>query len=295
MNLHLLKLFVIAVREQGFTRAADVLQLTQPAVSKGVRELEEQLGTTLLERQGKRFRPTEAGQVLYDYGRALMAIEREASEVLRGFRNLQHGTLVIGASTTVADYWLPAIIGQFLNQHPTIELKLRSANTDTVRNWLVDCSVDVALVEGAIHDPAVESRPWRTEDMVLIAPAQSAQTSKRLNLEDSLWMVREPGSGSREAAEQALRELGIERPNLVELNSNEAILHTVAAGCGVGVVPKIMARDALALKRVRRLHPTGVQLKRTLYRLRLPNRPQSNAALAFEALLGEPSRPQKMS
>ncbi|WP_334118890.1 LysR substrate-binding domain-containing protein [Limnobacter sp.] len=285
MNLHLLRIFVCAVEENSFTKAANQLGISQPAVSKAVRELESQLDTLLLERQGKYFKPNEAGQVLFDYGKSLFAMEREASEVLRAFKNLERGRLIVGASTTVASYWLAPYLKKFSDKHPGVDVQVVGANTESVAQLLLDCKVDVALVEGAVHDERIETRLWRTEEMVAIAPSFENSVRKR-ELEQQMWILREQGSGSRNVAEQLLLNMGIQAQRTLEMNSNEAIIQAVAAGCGVGIVPKITARDQLALRRVRRFALGSGKMERPLFRLRLPHRPLSNAALAFEALLG---------
>jgi DNA-binding transcriptional LysR family regulator len=130
MNLHLLKIYVCAVEENSFTKAAEQLGISQPAVSKAVRELEAQLDTLLLERQGKYFKPNEAGQVLFDYGKSLFAMEREASEVLRAFKHLERGRLIVGASTTVASYWLAPYLKKFSDRYPGIEVQVVGANRE---------------------------------------------------------------------------------------------------------------------------------------------------------------------
>lgn len=285
MNLHLLRIFVCAVEENSFTKAADQLGVSQPAVSKAVRELEAQLDTLLLERQGKYFKPNEAGQVLFDYGKSLFAMEREASEVLRAFKNLERGRLIVGASTTVASYWLAPYLKKFSDKHPGVDVQVVGANTENVAQLLLDCKVDVALVEGEVSDERIETRLWRTEEMVAIAPSFENSARKR-ELEQQVWILREQGSGSRNVAEQWLLNVGIQAQRTLEMNSNEAIIQAVAAGCGVGIVPKITARDQLALRRVKRFALGSGKMERPLFRLRLPHRPLSNAALAFEALLG---------
>jgi LysR family transcriptional regulator, transcriptional activator of the cysJI operon len=287
MNLHLLKIYVCAVEENSFTKAAEQLGISQPAVSKAVRELEAQLDTLLLERQGKYFKPNEAGQVLFDYGKSLFAMEREASEVLRAFKHLERGRLIVGASTTVASYWLAPYLKKFSDKHPGVDVQIVGANTENVAQLLLDCKVDVALVEGEVVDERIETRLWRTEEMVAIAPSFENGARKR-ELEQQLWILREQGSGSRNVAEQLLQNMGIQAQRTLEMNSNEAIIQAVAAGCGVGIVPKITARDQLALRRVKRFALGSGKMERPLFRLRLPHRPLSNAALAFEALLGAP-------
>ncbi|MDX5409360.1 MAG: LysR family transcriptional regulator [Thauera sp.] len=292
MNLNLLRIYVAVVEAQGFSRAAEALDISQPAASKAVKELETQLDTVLLERQGRSFQLSEPGRMLFDYGRSIFALEREADEVIRSFGALDRGQLTIGASTTIATYWLPPYLARFHERYPGISLRLVSANTAHITEQLLECGIDVALVEGPVADARFETRAWREDEMVVIVsrehPLPDDDVIAPAALAEHLWVVRERGSGSREATDSILAGLGIAAPQTIEVGSNEAIVQTVAAGAGLGLVPRICARDQLALGRVRRVLPQKGPLLRQLYRMRLPQRPVSHAALAFEALLLEP-------
>lgn len=289
MNLHLLRIFAAVVEQKSFSRAADVQSVSQPAVSKAVRELEDQLQVVLLERGGRSFRPSEAGQMLYKYARGIFAMERAAIEAVQAYSELERGTLTIGASTTIAAYWLPRYIAEFSARHPAVSIRLLSGNTQHVAQWLLDCDVDVALVEGQVDDERVEVRPWRRERMVVIGPHDSALGTRRpdaAELSAELWLLREPGSGSRGVVEAQLARLGISPRRTLEAGSNEIIAQMAAAGLGLGMVPQVAAADALALGRVAAITIEGGEIMRELYRLRLPRRPISQSALAFEAMIG---------
>jgi DNA-binding transcriptional LysR family regulator len=289
MNLNLLRVFVTVVDTQSFTRAAEALEISQPAVSKAVRELESQLETLLLERKGRSMRTSEPGRALYAYGRSIFALEREADEAVRAYCALDRGQLTIGASTTIATYWLPPRLVAFQRLHPGIGLSLVSANTRRIAELLLDCEIDVALVEGPIADARLETRPWREEEMIVVAPGRAGPArSKALKpaaLAGEVWVLRERGSGSREVTDAVLAGFGITAPRTIEVGSNEAVVQTVAAGMGLGLVPRICARDQLALGRVRELRFESGPIRRQLHRVRLPQRPVSQAALAFEAMI----------
>lgn len=288
MNMHLLRIFVTVVDAGSFSRAADALSISQPAVSKAVRELETQLDTILLDRQGRSFQPSEPGQALHTYGRSIFALEREAHETLAAFYGLKRGRLTIGASTTIATYWLPPLIAAFHRRHPQIEIRLISENTKQIIELLIDCQLDVALIEGPVGETRIEKRLWFSEEMVVIsansAPAyDSVDMAKTLS--DQVWIMREPGSGSREATEALLQELGTSNPRVIEVGSNEAIVQTVSSGIGLGVVPRICARDQLKLGRIKQVDLGKPSIRRQLYRIRLQHRMVSQVAIAFEALL----------
>lgn len=289
MNLHLLRIFATVVEHKSFSRAAEALEVSQPAVSKAVRELESQLEVVLLDRGGRSFQISEPGKVLYEYAQGIFAMEKAAVDAVQSFYEMERGTLTIGASTTIATYWLPPFIADFSRDNPGVTVRLLSGNTQAVAQWLLDCAVDVALVEGPVIDERLESRVWRQEHMVIVAPRSTPDgdhTIDAAKLSGANWILREPGSGSREVVERELLRLGIEPKRTLEVGNNEAIVQSVAAGLGLGMVPRVCAADQLALGKVTALSLASGELSRELYRLRLPRRPISQAALAFEALIG---------
>lgn len=288
MNLHLLRIFATVVENQSFSRAAEALGVSQPAVSKAVRELESQLDVVLLDRGGRQFQVSEPGKVLHAYAKDIFALEHAAVDAVQAFYAMDRGTLVIGASTTIAAYWLPPLIAAFVREHSGVTVRVQSGNTQAVAQWLLDTEVDVALVEGPVEDERLELRPWRQERMVIVAPRDNQQGGKPLDaakLNHRTWILREPGSGSREVVERELARLGIAMGRLQEVGSNEAIVQSVVAGLGLGMVPRVCAEDQLALGKIVELKLASGELARELYRLRLPRRPISQAALAFEALI----------
>jgi DNA-binding transcriptional LysR family regulator len=289
MNLHLLRIFHTVGEHSSFSRAAEHLGISQPAVSKALRELEDQLDVVLIERGARLVSLTEAGQVLFDYAAGIFAMEHAALEALQAYSNLERGRLRIGASMTVAAYWLPGYVADFAQAHPGVSLSLISANTQTIAEKLLACEVDIALVEGPVDDERIESRPWRDEPLLLVVPPDSdmavAGAVSIADLSNATWVVREPGSGTREVVNRWLDELGIQPARLLEAGSTEAVIQTVASGGGVSIVPRVSSADQIALGKVATLALPGVELTRQLYRLRLPRRPLSPAALAFEAMI----------
>ena len=288
MNLHLLRIFAAVVEQKSFSRAAEVQGVSQPAVSKAVRELEDQLEVVLLERGGRSFRPSEAGQMLYKYARGIFAMERAAIEAVQAYSELDRGSLVIGASTSIAAYWLPRYIADFANQHPNLQIRLLSGNTRQVAQWLLDCAVDVALVEGSIDDERLEVRPWRHERMLIVAAADAFPAGRKqraADLSTQRWLLREAGSGSRSVVAIEMERLGIIPARTLEAGSNEIIVQMAAAGMGLGLVPEVAAADAIALGRIETLTLDEGEISRELFRLRLPRRPISQGALAFEAMI----------
>ncbi|WP_025410028.1 LysR substrate-binding domain-containing protein [Gemmatirosa kalamazoonensis] len=289
LNLHYLRVFAAVADQRGFTKAAAALHLSQPAVSKAVRGIERQVGAPLLERGARGVRLTDAGAVLHARARELFAVERSAEEELRALRGLEGGTLRIGASTTIATYLLPRLLGRFRARHPGVELRVATANTRAVARRLVQRRLDVALVEGPVAHPRIEVLPWRDDALVVVAPVDHPLARRRRVAPEALaaepFIARERGSGTRRVAEAALRAAGVAPRRLLTLGSTAAVTQAVAAGLGLAIVSRLAAADQLALGRVALVRVPDLAMRRALTRLRLVGREPSAAARAFDELL----------
>lgn len=289
MNLHHLRLFAAVVDHGGFTKAAESLHLSQPAISKSLNELERQLGLTLLDRGGRPIRLTDAGQTLYARARELFGVERIAEQELREIRGLKRGVLRIGASTTIATYMLPPYLGRFHLRHPGIRIRATSANTRTVLRMLLESRVDVALVEGPVSHPQVEIQPWREDELVVISHPENLLLSQPsldvAMLVREQFIVREPGSGTRDVIARALALHGARLAKTMRVGGTEAIKQAVAAGLGLAIVSRAAAADQLALGKIAVLSVNGLVMRRTLSQIKLRGRVPTAAARELELLL----------
>lgn len=292
LNLHLLRMFVAVVQTGSFSRAAEALNISQPAISKGVRDFELQVGCRLLNRSPKGVVPTTEGLALSRHAETLFAAERAAEEELSALRGLHNGSLRIGASTTIATYMIARYLGAFHRAHPGVDLHLVSANTRDIAEQMAAQDIDIGLVEGPIEERNIVAEPWRTDVMKLIvapdhafAAAKEAIDPKRLD--DEVLILREPGSGSREVVTQALTAHSIEPLRTLEIGSTAAIKQVVAAGLGVSIVSAVSVKDQVQLGHLKIAAMQGVQIERTLWRLKVPGRIAMPAARAFEKMLDD--------
>jgi len=289
LNLHHLRVFAAVADHGGFSRAAVALRISQPAVSKSVQELERQVGLALFDRVGRAPKLTEAGESLLIRARELFGVARVAEEELASLRGLERGILRVGASTTVATYFLPAILAQFHAQHPGVRMRVLSANTRAVARKLLEGRLDIALVEGPVQHDRISVTPWRDDELVVIAPASHPLLRKRrvspADLADEPFILREPGSGTREVAESELARYGVHATASMQLGSTEAIKQAVAAGLGLAVVSKASAADQLALGYIAVVRLRGITFVRELSELQLIGRRPGASATAFRALL----------
>jgi len=291
INLHHLRLFAAVVQQGGFTRAAAKLNLSQPAISKSLNELERQLGVNLLDRTGRSIRLTTAGRTLHARARELFGVESVAEQELRELRGLKRGSLRIAASTTIATYMLPPYLGRFHLRHPNVRIQTTSANTRSVLRMLLEFRVDVALVEGPVSNPRVIVEPWREDELIVIAPPDHPLRSVgRVGVKDlteNVFLVREPGSGTRVVTERALALHGVRLTKTMRVGGTEAIKQAVAAGLGLAIVSRAAAADQLMLGRVAILPVEGLVIRRTLAQIKLHGRTSTASARELELLLSE--------
>jgi len=297
VNLHLLRIFAAVAEHRSFSRAAKALFVSQPAVSKAVRQLEHQLDLALMERgagaRGARgVRLTESGQALFEHARGIFALERAATEEVRARVGLKRGRLSVGASTTIAGYWLPPYAAQFARQLPGAKLQIRVGNTQTVAAALIDCEIDLALVEGQVSDARIAATHWRDDELQIIAAPDAALARRRRptpqELNAQVWLVRELGSGTREVTDLVMRAQGIQTERTIEFGSNEGIARAVAAGLGMAILPARVVRELVRAGELKALgfsHSVAGALVRPLYLLQLRERPSSPLAREFCALL----------
>ena len=292
INLHHLRLFTAVVQHGGFTKAAGRLNLSQPAISKSLTELERQLDLVLIERTGRTVRLTDAGRTLYARASELFGVERAAEQELRELRGLKRGTLRIAASTTIATYMLPPYLGRFHMRHPRVRIQTTSANTRSVLRMLLESRVDVALVEGPVSDTRVTVQPWKDDELIVIAPPLHPLTTNPRTtvsmLADEAFLVREPGSGTRAVTEHALATHGVRLTNTMRVGGTEAIKQAVAAGLGLAIVSRAAAADQLALGRIAVLPIEGFTIRRTLAQIKLQARGSTASARELQTLLAEP-------
>jgi DNA-binding transcriptional LysR family regulator len=287
LNLHLLRIFSVVAERNSFTGAAQALHVSQPAVSKGIQELEKQVGVPLLERGGRGVRLTEAGEALQEHARAIFAAESAAEEDLQSRRGLSGGTLRIGASLTIANYYLPELLARFHGMYPQLQMRLSSHNTETIVRLLLEYKVDIALAEGPVHHERIQVRKWREDELVVVSAANHPLAQRThittTDLSGALWIVREPGSGTREVVGEALRERHLHWRHTLEMDSTAAIKQTVAAGLGLAMVSLHSAADQIAVGKLRVLPVADLRVTRSLTSLHLNNRPLNNRPLSIAA------------
>jgi len=235
-----LKAFRTAGEHLSFRKAAELLFLTQPAVTLQIKALEDDLGVRLFDRSGGRVTLTKQGSILLRYSRRIAAIVTEAEQKLLAGEGQLSGILALGVSTTIAQYVLPRLLAVFLAEHPRLQFSLHSGNTDAIVQLLLDDKVSIGLIEGPARQREVRTEPFMEDQLVLIArPDLEFSRLSHDQLLASTLLLREYGSGSRHVVETALERAGFKLKsfkNVIELDSTEAIKSAVEAGLGVAFV-----------------------------------------------------------
>jgi DNA-binding transcriptional LysR family regulator len=292
-----LRVFRTVAEEASFRRAAERLNLSQPAVSQQIRALEEELATTLFDRGKGRIRLTDAGSVLLRYARKGARLADEARAALDSLRGETTGTLRIGASMTVTQYILPRMLGAFLEQHPRIEPAVTSANTEHIVEALAQRKIDLGLIEGPVSSREVFRQRFFEDRMVLIvgrrypwphktSPAKITIPVRALT--EVPLIMRERGSGSRHVVELALRRAGLRFRDLriaMNLDSIVAIISAVEAGLGAGFVSEWAIQKELKLGTVRVITVEGLELRRDMNLIRPFGPIPEGPAGAFERFI----------
>ncbi|WP_013321676.1 LysR substrate-binding domain-containing protein [Gloeothece verrucosa] len=301
MTLEQLKIFLAVAEHLHFTRAAETLYVTQPAVSAAIQSLESEFGVKLFHRIGRRIEITDAGKLLKQEAQKIMAQVAQTERELRELNNLQRGELRIGSSFTVGNYWLPDKISLFQRQYPHIKINCSLANADEICAGTSMGLFDIGIVAGEVK-AALESALCQEvvgSDRLLIVVGQSHPWfhDNKIPVEDLLktqWVMREAGSGTQQMFEQALQQWGISLAQLkvlLVLNSSEMIKEVIESGEGAAAVPELMVKKELLLETLRVIEVfepetnTCLDIVRPVYKLKHPQRFQTRVLEAFEEVL----------
>jgi len=291
MNLNHLRLFAAAAAEGSISAAAARLRLSQPALSKQIRELEQALGAPLLERAARGVVATEAGAVLAGYARQIFGLEEEAGRALAELRDVTRGRLRLGASLTIGVYLLPRLLAASRRRWPGLEIAVEIENTDRIQQALAEHRLDLGMTEGpGRRDAELDQRVFQQDELVVIAAPRHPARATLPQLARQPWVMREPGSGTRAVVEQALAAHGLSVAAAWTFNDPEAIKRAVMADCGVALVPRITVEDELASRRLQRVAVPRLQARRALRLQWRKGRAPSAAMAAFSDLVSEKAK-----
>ena len=280
-----LELFESVARNSSFTRAAEESYLTQPAVSTQIKQLEDEVGTPLFERLGKKIFLTEAGREMYEFSRSIAKKFDDVSTVLSEMKGVKRGHLNI-AVTSTAEYFAPYLLAAFCKQHSGITVNLDVINREALLRQLADNIPDMVIMGSPQGGGDLEANSFMNNPLVVIAPPNHPLSgSGRIPLQTLLkesFIVREKGSGTRNAIQIFLEQRGLTMTTTMEMSRNEAIKHAVMAGLGLGIVSIHTLEMELALGRLVVLNVEGFPILKDWYIVHRSGKRFSAAAQAFK-------------
>jgi LysR family transcriptional regulator, transcriptional activator of the cysJI operon len=286
-----LKVFRIVAAHLNFSRAAEELFLTQPAVTQQIKALEDEYGVPLFDRSGGRITLTPSGQALLPYALKLKEISDEAYTAVANASGNRGGQLTLGASQTIGQYVLPNLVAGFLRENPRVSVTATSGNTDEILEALIEHKIQLALIEGPALRKDIHVEPFMEDQMVLVVPASHEWADHEVDLaalKDAPLLMREFGSGSRRVVENALTQAGLSRKDLktrMELDSTEGLLSAVEAGLGVTFVSRWAVRNQLSLGTLKLARVRDLKLSR-MFSIAYPAGPEPTGnASAFRSFL----------
>ena len=249
-----LQVFFMVAKVLSFTKAAETLHMTQPAVTFQVKQLEEFFNTRLFDRTHNKITLTEAGRIVYSYSELILEhYERMNSEV-KELTGEVGGSLLIGASTTIAEYMFPNLLGGFKKQFPGVRIRLQVGNTDSIVAMVENNMIDLGVVEAPVYNNNLEVEMCRLDEMVLIVTPNHPLATKKSVLIDEIkdysYISREEGSGSRAVIDSYIKEQGLSYSDLkveMELGSPEAVKMAVESGVGIAIVSQTTLSKELKL------------------------------------------------
>lgn len=262
-----LLVFVKVVEKGNFSKAAEELHMTQPAVSQYIQSLERMYGTKLLERTNKYVRLNKPGQIVYDHAKEIIGIYSKISGLLDDLANAPKGPLAIGASYSFGEYVLPHFISQLHSEFPQIQPSIRIGNTKDITELVVKNQLDIGIIEGDYHDRHLVVEPFADDFMYVIASAKHPLAKEKgeisvQSLEKETWIIREEGSGTREATDKLWSDLSISPKDVMVFGSTQIIKESVEAGLGIALLSQVTFHKEQQLDLINTLPVAGTPYKR---------------------------------
>lgn len=250
MDQHLL-VFLAVADKKNFSRAAEELHITQSAVSLDIKSLEKRYGVKLFERSNKYVRLTKAGEILYYHAKEILSNYTKAQRLIDDLSHSANGPLSIGSGYTFGEYKLPQILSSFKRQYPNITPKITIKNSKRISAQILRHELDLGIIEGNFAQSNLVINPFAHDEMVIIVSCNHHWSDKTEiepeMLKEESWILREVGSGTREATDRMFKQIGISPHCIMEFGSSQIIKESVEAGLGISFISKWAIRKELAL------------------------------------------------
>ncbi len=257
-----LEVFIAVAEKKNFSRAAQELHMTQPAVSQYIQALEREVGTRLLERTNKYVKLNKAGEIVYDHAKEILGLYTKMQRLVDDLTNKTSGPLAIGASYTFGEYILPHILANMLEEYPLVNPTISIGNTRDIAEFVLKHQMDVGIVEGDFQHDKLVIEPLAEDKMFIVSsPDHQLVKKKKATPQDLVkekWIVREIGSGTRKAADNMFKSLKISPQNMMEFGSIQLIKESVEAGLGISLLSQWAIRKELAMGTLKIIEVDGL-------------------------------------
>ncbi|MFC3769757.1 LysR family transcriptional regulator [Paenibacillus sp. GCM10012303] len=284
-----LLVFITVAEKKNFTRAAEELHMTQPAVSQYIQMLERNAGTKLLDRSSKHVQLNKAGEIVYHHAKEIVGLYSRMQYLVDDLLHKATGPLAIGASYTFGEYVLPRIIARLQEQYPLIQPAITIGNTKDISEGVAGNELEIGIVEGEFRHEKLQIEPFAEDLMdVMVSSAHRLAGQEPVaitDLAEETWIVRESGSGTRDAVESMFARLGFRPRSFMEFGSNQLIKESVEAGLGITLLSRWAVRKEIALGTLKRLHVQGTPVARRFYLITPATKFHTRAADVFRELL----------
>ncbi|RLL46676.1 LysR family transcriptional regulator [Oceanobacillus piezotolerans] len=287
MDQHLI-VFMKVAQLKNFSRAAEELHMSQPAVSQYIQALERELGVKLLERTNKYVEVNKAGKIVYQYGKSILREYEQMQTLVSDLQNEPAGELRIGASYTIGEYLLPSFLALLQKDYSAIIPSVSIGNTEDIGSKLVSHDIDIGLVEGTFTHKQVISVPFQIDRLYIISSIGKSLLKKRITpevLAAETWIIREEGSGTRKVVEEFFEKHHISPNRLITLGSTQTIKEGVEAGLGISLLSELTIQKEIELDRIRRLEFAGTPIQRAFYVMKNHHEFYPKALQVFENLV----------
>ncbi|MGE7185538.1 selenium metabolism-associated LysR family transcriptional regulator [Peribacillus sp. NPDC006672] len=253
-----LKVFVTVIEQKNFSRAGDILNLSQPGVSLHIRNLENELGTKLIYRSPKQVQITEPGKILYRHAKQMLNHYETAKREINDFNNVVSGTMKIGASFTIGEYYLPKVLAEYSAQYPMVDIQIIISNSNEVIQGIRSNKLDIGLIEGETEYRDIDVCPFMNDEMIVVVPPVHPLSQMDIIegtlLQNQTWVLREQGSGTRTYSDKLLSGLELTIKKSFIFTSIQGVKEAVMAGLGIALLSRLTVQKELKSNELKTFH-----------------------------------------
>jgi DNA-binding transcriptional LysR family regulator len=288
MELNQLKVFCAIIEKKSFSKASEILFLSQPTISYQIKSLEQELKTKLLDRSGREIIITGSGEIFYKYARRILQLVGEAEQAIQQLNGLIKGELIIGASTTPGEYILPGLFAGFKMKYPGINITMIISDTKEIIKKVIENEVEAGVVGAKEKNDKLVFESFTTEKLVLITSAKSKtlknETAVIEKLKELPFIFRESGSGTNAVVKKILNEAGVREEDLnivMRLGSTAAVKKAVECGAGVSFISEKAVENEIKLGTIKKITVKNLELDREFFIVYKRQKSQSPAVKAM--------------